>query len=416
MADLADLARRLVEATAAGDAAALHPLLHSDARLRLWGWQGAEAHRPRERVARRLASDWAGVSNPRLEVCTITADAERAVIEYRMQLVDPATGRCVEHNRVLVATLADDLLHTLDLYCTEPLPSAPHDPKPVAADATDAELHRLFEQSRGGYDPRVYGLGLDRSDVITLRFGSSVGSDPHPAGGFAGGVRWTEAEADERIEATIESFRTQGHGFQWWVTPYDRPADLRERLERHGLVRAGGYEKMVRRQLADLSDIPWNPDLDVVAVDGTDEAIFQATMHVIAVSFNEPPEHAAEFAAHWRERLQDTNWREKNPIFLARVGGQPAGAARIALQGPMGYLVAGSTLPEFRGQHIYSTLLRHRLQVAHARGFNLASLDAGPMSRRVVERYGFLPYGTTHVYAWMPVMDLEVVRALVPDQ
>jgi hypothetical protein len=34
----------------------------------------------------------------------------------------------------------------------------------------------------------------------------------------------------------------------------------------------------------------------------------------------------------------------------------------------------------------------------------------------VVERYGFKPHGTTHIYAWMPVMDMEVIRKLVPSE
>ncbi|MCC7360289.1 MAG: GNAT family N-acetyltransferase [Anaerolineales bacterium] len=414
MTELAALARQLVEATARGDAA-LTPLLHPDARLRLWGWQQSETHRPQARVAGCLAGQWAE-TGATLEICTVTADAERVVVEYRVQVNAPSGGRCVEHNRVLVATAQDGALHTLDLYCTQPLPSGPHNPPPAPAGLGEPALHRLFEEARFAYDPRAHGLGNRRSDFIDLGLNLSFGDDPHPASGFAGGARWTDAEADARIAAVVERFRAMGHGFQWWVTRYDTPADLPARLERHGLVRAGGYEKMLRRQLADLSDIPFNPELELVLVDGADEAVFQAAMHVITVAFNEPPEHAAQFAAHWRERLQDDDWRSQNVIYLARLNGRPAGTARISLQGTMGYLVAGSTLPEFRGRHVYSSLLRQRLQVAHQRGFNLVALDAGPMSRAVVERYGFEPFGTTHVYAWMPVMDPAVIRALVPNE
>ena len=415
MAELAALARQLIEATAAGPADALTPLLHPDARLRLWGWQESELHRPRERVAARLAAEWPG-RDAQIEICTVTPNAERVVLEYRVQLHTPPAGRCVEHNRVLVATAQDGVLHTLDLYCTQPLPSGRHNPPPAPAGLPEAELHRLFEEARNGHDPRAHGQGNHRSDFLNLGIGVSYGDDPHPASGYVGGARWTDAEADAQIEAVIARFRALGHGFQWWVTRYDTPADLPARLERHGLVRAGGYEKMLRRQLADLSDIPFNPELELVLVDGTDDEAFQATIHVITVAFNEPPEHAAEFSAHWRERLQDPDWRSKNVIYLARLNGQPAGTARISLQGTMGYLVAGSTLPEFRGKHVYSSLLRQRLQVAHERGFNQVALDAGPMSQAVVERYGFEPFGMTHVYAWMPVMDPAVIRALVPNE
>jgi len=52
-------------------------------------------------------------------------------------------------------------------------------------------------------------------------------------------MRWTAEEADRRIEEIIAYHRDRNIGFQWWVTPYDTPADLRARLERHGLVLAG---------------------------------------------------------------------------------------------------------------------------------------------------------------------------------
>jgi hypothetical protein len=42
-------------------------------------------------------------------------------------------------------------------------------------------------------------------------------------------------------------------------------------------------------------------------------------------------------------------------------------------------------------------------------------IDAEPMSRRVVVRYGLVERGKTHIYGWMPVMDLEVIRSLVPQ-
>jgi hypothetical protein len=49
-----------------------------------------------------------------------------------------------------------------------------------------------------------------------------------------GGKRWTAEEADRKIEETIAYHRERNIGFQWWVTPYDTPTDLRARLERVG--------------------------------------------------------------------------------------------------------------------------------------------------------------------------------------
>ena len=38
------------------------------------------------------------------------------------------------------------------------------------------------------------------------------------------------------------------------------------------------------------------------------------------------------------------------------------------------------------------------------------------MSKRVVEKYGFKDYGVIHVYGWMPVMDPDVIKTLVPEE
>jgi hypothetical protein len=39
-----------------------------------------------------------------------------------------------------------------------------------------------------------------------------------------------------------------------------------------------------------------------------------------------------------------------------------------------------------------------------------------PGARRVVARYGFKEYACTFVYGWMPMMDMDVIRSLVPDE
>jgi len=69
-----------------------------------------------------------------------------------------------------------------------------------------------------------------------------------------------------------------------------------------------------------------------------------------------------------------------------------------------------------RGRRIYSTLLRPRLADARARGFQIAAIAAAPMSRRVVARYGFKAHARTYVYGWMPVIGMDVIRSLVPDE
>jgi hypothetical protein len=37
------------------------------------------------------------------------------------------------------------------------------------------------------------------------------------------------------------------------------------------------------------------------------------------------------------------------------------------------------------------------------------------MSRPIVARYGFKEYARMHLYGWMPVMDINVIKSLVPQ-
>jgi GNAT superfamily N-acetyltransferase len=72
-------------------------------------------------------------------------------------------------------------------------------------------------------------------------------------------------------------------------------------------------------------------------------------------------------------------------------------------------------MPEFRGQKVYSTLLRHRLENARAHGYHLTAINAEPMSRRIVARYGFKEYARMYIYGWMSVIEVEVIKSLVPQ-
>jgi ribosomal protein S18 acetylase RimI-like enzyme len=119
----------------------------------------------------------------------------------------------------------------------------------------------------------------------------------------------------------------------------------------------------------------------------------------------------------WRERTAKPELAKKERTYLARLNGRAVGYAEMHMPGAgHAYLGGAATLPEFRGQRIYSTLLRRRLEDARELGLRMATIDAEPMSRRIVTRYGFKEYGKIAIYAWMPVMDMEVIRNLVPDE
>jgi GNAT superfamily N-acetyltransferase len=162
-------------------------------------------------------------------------------------------------------------------------------------------------------------------------------------------------------------------------------------------------------------DIPTNPAIEIEVIDGTNDASIEARLQIVATCFNWTKEQADARRSNFFERAKDPKVRENEIGYLARLNGKPVADSRVILSTGIAYLGGASTLPDYRGQKIYSTLLRKRLEAAHARGYNVAAIHAEPMSRRVVSKYGFKEYGKAYVYGWMPVMDMKIIMSLVPD-
>ncbi len=407
-----EVARQFMQALAANDPHQYEAVLAEDVGLRLGRWDRSEAYRPRHRVLKRLMDEWSAWPDAVLETQHVAADGDQAFVQFRIQATEQ--GRYVEHNRAAALTLKDGRVQTIDLYCPEPIPSAHRQGWIAPATLSAEELERLLDERDFSFDIFEW-LPPNANGRTSLRGGFGGSGDAHPASNGVDGIRWTEAEADARIEAQLAYFREQNIGFHWIVSKYDTPPDLGERLERHGLMFAGDAATMARLGLDDVNDIPLNPEAEVTVVDGSRDEDIEAILQVASVCFNMPPAQVAEWRPGMYERLKNPAFREFEITYLARLKGQPAGTGRVTLRCGVAHLTGGSTLPALRSQHIYSTLLRRRLEDAHLRGYQVATVDAEPMSRRVLSRYGFKEYARKHLYGWMPVMDPAVIRSLVPQ-
>ncbi len=413
MSDLNQLAQDFMDALSANDPARYEAVLHEEVGMRLNRWDGREIYRPRSHVMARLMEEWSSWPDPTLETFDVLAHAhaDRVAIEFRVQATE--NKRYVEHNRSAFLTIRDDKIHIIDLYCPEPVPSARRKSYIAPATLTDEEICRLFESMMNSSDDREW-IRPNANWRGGLRGGMGGSGDAHPGANFVGGKRWSAEEADRKIEETIAYHRERNIGFQWWVNPFDTPTDLRERLERHGLILAGDAAMMARLGL-DRLNIPVNPAVQVELVDGTDDSVLDAMYHVTKVCFNWTDEQIAEFRPAMLERLRDPKFREREASFLARLDGQPVAYGRLILDCGVAYLGGSGVLPEARGQRVYATLLRHRLEEAHARGYHVATINAEPLSRPIVAKYGFKEYGRSYIYGWMPVIDVAVIKALVPQ-
>ena len=206
-------------------------------------------------------------------------------------------------------------------------------------------------------------LPLQVSFHINARAMQFLSGLPEPTSNYFGFANWSEDEADAKIQAVIDQCREQGIGFQWVVGPLDTPADLGERLERHGMMLAGGYSTMARKGL-DADDIPTNPDLVIEAIDREHPERVADAVNVMAVCFHMPAAQAELEQRGWLARFEEPGFFDRARAFVAYLHGQPVGVGRMELSGGRAYLGGAATLPEVRGKKIYSTLLRRRLQDA----------------------------------------------------
>ena len=412
MSDAKQIAQQFLDALIANDAARFDALLAPDVGLRLSGIHGGEAHRPRVRVVRRLLDESTTWRDARGQLIAAMAEEDRIAIQFRIQATEHE--RYVEHNRAAFLTMRENQVQMIDLFAPAPVPSANRDKTWIApATLTDDEINRLFDAMQYSFDvyewmpPSIGG----RHSLCDLRW---YAKDAHPGSNGISNTRWTADEADAKIEQVIADHRERNAGFSWFVNPFDTPLDLRERLERHGLVLAGDQAIMVRVGL-DKLDIPTNPEIAIEILDGTNDQAIEDKLQIVAQCFNWTREQVDERRPALFARTKSAEFQKQEINYLARINGKAVADARVILRGGIAYLGGASTLPEFRSRKIYSTLLRRRLEDARARGYHLAAIHAEPMSRRVVSRYGFREFSKAYLYAWMPVIDMQVIKSLVPD-
>jgi hypothetical protein len=208
---------------------------------------------------------------------------------------------------------------------------------------------------------------------------------------------WLEEDAIEQaIYEQIEFFRGRGQDFEWKVFDYDRPHDLLQRLARHGF------------------EIESPPDaIMVLEIAKAPERLHQPTPRAVT-RLNDPPQ-AADVSIVLREvwgsdtdwlqgYLADSlaEWPDQQSVYVIYDEWQPISAGWIYFptNSQFASLWGGSTLENYRRQGCYLSLLATRLKEAEARGVKYLTVDASPMSRPILERYGFVQIATATRTLW----------------
>ena len=203
------------------------------------------------------------------------------------------------------------------------------------------------------------------------------------------------ADADATIQAQIDYFAELGCDFEWKHYDYDTPPDLKARLEVHGFE-LEETETIMALPLATAPAELLRPIThDVRRVHSLDE--LDAIKRIKEEVWGEERDFVIQFL-----RLSLTQHPERMSIYIAYAGETPVscGWLYVPEDNPFASLWGGSTLAAHRKQGFYTALLAVRVQEAIARGKAYLTIDASPMSRPIVERFGFMRLAESTPCLW----------------
>jgi hypothetical protein len=256
----------------------------------------------------------------------------------------------------------------------------------------DALLQRLDTERRTLVHD---GTLIDVREHIT-RLRATDGS--HHAVNFSS---LTDVNADDVIRAEIEHHRALNVPFEWKLFAHDAPADLRDRLVRHGFT-VGAHEAVLVCDLSNPNDPPaWVNADDGIIVRRADDAGGVADYRAVAeVVFGKDFASTATqlldaIAAGSLQHRAYVAYADGRPVSIGRLYTHPASV--------FGGLYGGGTLPAFRGRGFYRATVAARARDALARGGATHLLvDARPTSRPILEQIGFQHLTDTWPCEWRP--------------
>jgi hypothetical protein len=186
------------------------------------------------------------------------------------------------------------------------------------------------------------------------------------------------------IQQEIGYFSQLGIDFEWKAYRHDQPQGLNALLADLGFEVETPDSVMVY----DLSESAGVMDVDVLPgirrLTSSDEV--ERVLSVQKQVWDEELPNVISYL-----QLQMEQYPDLISIFAAYEGGLPVSSAWITYYPGSQFagLWGGTTLPDFRNQGYYSSLLKIRMQEAHQRGVRYITVDASPMSRPILENFGF---------------------------
>lgn len=230
-------------------------------------------------------------------------------------------------------------------------------------------------------------LGYRREETRFVVRQVSLHGDP----GFIGWSHLDSAHARQVIRDEVAYFRRLGQPFEWKVYPGDPPEPLQQLLQAEGF-QVGDPESVM------VTEVAPNHSL-LTPVTGWDLQELESSADIADLVRLLEEVWDTPFASLGRRLIRDKQAApERLRLYGIYRAGRLVSGAWMYVEHPTPYasLWGGATLPAYRGLGCYTALLRARAQAARCRGLRYLTVDAGPMSRPILERQGFVSLGFTY--------------------
>jgi GNAT superfamily N-acetyltransferase len=203
-----------------------------------------------------------------------------------------------------------------------------------------------------------------------------------------------ENKLHDVIHREVEYFTPLEQPFTWKVYDHDLLPSLKDQLTSHGFAPDEDPAKVMVFDVQDSYSSLFKPvTADIRRVKDVD-----GLKDVVDVLDQVWGGHNTWVYDRLGGHLKIHNYLS---VYVAYVNDQPASIAWTYFpHGQFATLFAGSTLPEYRRQGLYTSLLATRIQEIHRRGYHYAVVETGAMSGPIVEKHGFQHLTTVHDFEW----------------
>jgi GNAT superfamily N-acetyltransferase len=216
-----------------------------------------------------------------------------------------------------------------------------------------------------------------------------------------GWILWSHLDADTAdtvIDEQLAYFKGLGREFEWKVFSHDQPADLTARLAARGFELREPADAIMVLDMHALPDVLTQP-IPASIRRITDPGEIPAAMTVLADVWGEDFTPLGDELASQMRLTPDVL-----SLYAAFIDGRAVSVAwgQTMRDSQFVGLWGGSTLPDYRKQGLYTGLLAVRAREAQARGRRFLTVDASPMSRPILERFGFVTIAMATACIWTP--------------